>query len=97
MAAKAKEKSSNIFIQAYTWGDSRVLGWQKIALQAETSIQETDPGEILLWLPSKEGLRSGNFTESEVGLAVLRWMQEIAKKMKTVQYNYSAKLQRQKI
>ncbi len=48
MAAKAQEKSSKTFIQAYTWGDSRVLGWQKIALQAETSVQVMEPGETLL-------------------------------------------------
>lgn len=79
MAVKAQDKPSNIFIQVYTWGDSRVLGWQEIALQAETSVQETEPGEILIWLPSKDGLKAGKFKESEVGLAVIKWMQELGK------------------
>jgi len=52
MAVKAQEKYSKTFIQAYRWGDSRVLGWQKIALQTET-VQEMEPGETFL---SKERL-----------------------------------------
>lgn len=79
MAVKAQDKSSNMFIQVYTWGDSRVLGWQEIALQAETSVQETEPGEILLWLPSTEGLKAGKFKESEVALAVIQWIQELGR------------------
>lgn len=44
---KAQRKSSSISIQAYIWGDHRVNAWEKRVLRAETSVQETEPGQIL--------------------------------------------------
>lgn len=73
---KAQRKSSSISIQAYAWRDHRVKAWEKIALRAETSIQVTEPGRMLLWLSSRDGLQRVDFQESEVGSAGIQWALE---------------------
>lgn len=52
--------------QYNTWGSRRVKVWEKRPIRAETSVQETEPREIFLWLPSQDGLQRGDFQESEV-------------------------------
>lgn len=64
-------------IRIYTWSDPRVIIWEKEALKANRSAIEIDWNLFILWLPSRNDLSKGEFSETEVATAVIQWAQKI--------------------
>jgi len=59
------------------WGDPSVLVWGKGALEANRSVQEIQSDLSVLWLPSRNHLKIGEFNERLVASAVTQNYKQI--------------------
>lgn len=68
---------AQIHIWGYTWGDPRVLLWEKKALIERTAVQEIERNLFIIWLPSRDKLEKGEYNKTEIARAVVQWAQEL--------------------
>lgn len=70
-------EKAQIHIQVYTWGDPRVLQWEKKALTERTAVQEIEPNLLIIWLSSRDKLEREEYNKTEIARAAVQWTQEL--------------------